>query len=457
MSKLQTYFFRAIVAITMLLCGNSISAQTAQPTRVLFVLDASRSMLQTWERESKMNAARAVVNGIADSLNDMPNVQMAVRVYGHQSPQPLNDCEDSRLEIGFRSKNAAAIKSRLEIIRPQGVTPIAYSMEQTLTDFGDDAKNYRNILILVSDGFESCGLNPCEVVQRLKNMGVVTKSYVIGLGIDATQYSEFSCMGEFMNIENEKGTELVVNSTIAKLFNSVFIRVDLLDENSKPEETDMLMTFYDADTKLPKFNYYHTINPKGNPDTLTLDPALTYNMQVHTTPEIIKKDVTLIEGKFNIITQPAPQGFLKVEVRGEAYKGKINCIIKQDRNIVIAQVSDVAQKLLTGLYDIEVLTIPLINVDNVLVEQDKTTTIEIAAPGYVSFNKNEPIAGGIYEFRDNKLVEIYELGEANLKETLAIQPGKYKVIYRYISKKDMDATKEIDFEVISGASLMVRL
>jgi len=457
LNKLQTYLCRTLLVIFILLVGNKLTAQTAQATRVLFVLDASRSMLQTWERESKMSAARAVVNGIADSLNNMANVQMAVRVYGHQSPQPLNDCEDSKLEIAFRNKNAAAIKTRIENIRPQGVTPIAYSIEQTLTDFGDDAKNYRNILILVSDGFESCGLNPCEVVQRLKNMGVVTKSYVIGLGIDATQYSEFSCMGEFINIENEKGTELVVNSTIAKLFNSVFIRVDLLDENSKPEETDMLMTFYDADTKMPKFNYYHTINPKGNPDTLTLDPSLTYDMQVHTTPEIIKKDVSLNAGKFNIITQPSPQGFLTVEVRGEAFKGKINCIIKKDKNIVTAQVSDVSQKLLIGLYNIEVLTIPVITVDNVLVEQDKTTTIEIAAPGYVSFNKNEPIAGGIYEYRDNKVVEIYELGEVNLKETLAIQPGKYKVIYRYISKKDMDATKEIDFEVISGTSLMVRL
>lgn len=457
MIQLSTYCKQLFLLLIIVSCSTLNYAQTAQPTRILFVVDASRSMLQTWERESKMNAARAVVNGIADSLNGMANVQMAVRVYGHQSPQPLNDCEDSKLEVPFRTKNAVSIKTKLDNIRPQGVTPIAYSMEQTLTDFGPDAKNYRNILILVSDGFESCGLNPCEVVQRLKNLGVVTKSYVIGIGIDATQYSEFSCMGEFMNIDNEKKTEYVVNSTIAKLFNSVFIRVDLLDENNKPEETDVLMTFYDAKTNIPKFNYYHTINPKGNPDTLTLDPALTYNLQVHTTPEIIKHDVTLTAGKFNIITQPSPQGYLTVSIRGEAFKGKINCIIKKDKEIVIHQSTDNAQKLLTGMYNVEILTIPIITVDNVKVEQDKTTTLEIAAPGYVSFNKNEPIAGGIYEYRDNKLVEIYELGETNLKETLAIQPGKYMVIYRYLSKKDMDATKEVDFEVITGSSLMVRL
>lgn len=239
-------------------------AQTTQVTRILFVVDASRSMTQTWERSAKMVAARAVVNGIADSLNDDPNILMAMRVYGHQSPQPLNDCEDSKLEIGFRTKNALSIKNRLADIRPNGVTPIAYSMEQSLDDFGPDAKNYRNILILVSDGFESCGKNPCEVVQRMRNMGVITKSYVIGIGIDATEFTQFSCMGEFMNIESEQKTEQVVDATIAKIFNSVYVQVNLMDTYNRPEETDVLMTFYDANSEVQKFNYYHTINPKGN-------------------------------------------------------------------------------------------------------------------------------------------------------------------------------------------------
>ena len=188
MSKQHTYRNLFLLLVICIGAHVNLFAQTTQVTRILFVVDASRSMSQTWDRSAKMVAARTVVNGIADSLNDNPNIQMAMRVYGHQSPQPLNDCEDSKLEIGFRTKNGLSIKNRLDDIRPNGVTPIAYSMEQTLADFGPDAKNYRNILILVSDGFESCGKNPCEVVQRLRNMGVITKSYVIGIGIDATEF-----------------------------------------------------------------------------------------------------------------------------------------------------------------------------------------------------------------------------------------------------------------------------
>ena len=404
-----------------------------------------------------MYAAHAVVNGIADSLNDMPNVQLAMRVYGHQSAQPINDCEDSKLEIGFKSQNANAIKNRLDDIRPKGVTPIAYSIEQTLYDFGQDAKNYRNILILVSDGYESCGLNPCEVVMRLKNQGIITKSYVIGMGLDATEFSAFSCMGEFVNIETESKTESAIDNIIAKMFNSVFTRVDLLDVNKEAKETDMLMTFYDSESNTPKFNYYHTINPKGEPDTITLDPSLIYDVQIHTTPPVWKKNVGLDAGQLNVITEPSPQGYLKVLVRGESFKGKINCIIKQDKNIITNQTSNNSQKLIIGEYDLEILTLPLIKISGVQVEQDKTTTIEISAPGYVSFLKNEQIAGGLYEYKENMLVEIFELNDINLKETLALQPGKYKVIYRYLSRKDMAATKEVEFEVVTGTSLNVRL
>ncbi|MEZ5014444.1 MAG: VWA domain-containing protein [Chitinophagales bacterium] len=451
-----------IYIILFLLTGAmsaQLSAQTPEkkPVRILFVVDASRSMLQHWDRNSKLFAAKAVVNGIVDSIEHIADVQVAMRIYGHQSAQPLNDCYDSKLEIPFAPYNAAAIRKKLDEIRPQGVTPIAYSMEQAIGDFGNDYKSYRNILVLVSDGFESCGLNPCEVILRMRNMGIITKSYVIGIGIDATEYSEFSCMGETMNIQDEESVQPVIDEAIARIFNSVFTRVNLLDVNKDPTETDVLMTFYDHTTGKEAFNYYHTINPRGLPDTLTLDPNLQYDMQVHTVPEVWKKDIHLDEGKLNIISEPAAQGFLRITVRGETFKGMINCIVLHNKEIVATPISNNAQKLLVGDYDIEILTLPVIRISGIKVEQNKTTTVEVSAPGYVSFNKNEPLTGAIYEYKNNQLVEIFELNDSNLKETLAIQPGKYKVIYRYNGHRDMDETHEVDFEVVTGVSQSIRL
>lgn len=443
--------------LLMMTFASAMAWGQGQTTRVLIIMDASRSMGENLDRTSKMQAARDVVNYIADSLNDMPNIQVGLRVYGHQSPQPANDCEDSKLEIGFKTKNAAGIKARTQAIRPQGVTPIAYSIEESIADFGPDAKNYRNILILVSDGFESCGKNPCEVVQRMRKQGILTKSYVIGIGIDALEFSDFACMGEFTNVEDEERVEPAADEIIGKLFNSVFVRVDLLDEENKPEETDVVMTFYDQATDIAKFNYYHTINPKGKPDTISLDPGVKYDMQVHTLPETWKKDISLQQGQVNYIVEPSPQGYLRVMVRGATFKGKINCLIYSDQKLIADQTTGYSQKMLTGMYHVDILTVPVIRIENAIVEQDKTTTLEIAAPGYITFVKTEAIFGGIYEYRNNELVEIFELSETNLKETVAIQPGKYQVIYRYASDKDMNATEIMEFDVVSGSAMQLRL
>ena len=57
-------------------------------TRILFVFDASGSMAGMWESDVKINIARKVLISMIDSLQYHENVQMALRVYGHQSPVP---------------------------------------------------------------------------------------------------------------------------------------------------------------------------------------------------------------------------------------------------------------------------------------------------------------------------------------------------------------------------------
>ena len=78
MSKQHTYRNLFLLLVICIGAHVNLFAQTTQVTRILFVVDASRSMSQTWDRSAKMVAARTVVNGIADSLNDNPNIQMAM-------------------------------------------------------------------------------------------------------------------------------------------------------------------------------------------------------------------------------------------------------------------------------------------------------------------------------------------------------------------------------------------
>src|SRR5512145_32874 len=93
-------------------------------TRILFIFDASQSMAGTWQKETKISIARKVLIHIIDSLQQLPNVKMALRIYGHQSPVPPQNCNDTKLEVPFATGNASLIRQKLRFVVPKGTTPI---------------------------------------------------------------------------------------------------------------------------------------------------------------------------------------------------------------------------------------------------------------------------------------------------------------------------------------------
>ena len=106
---------------------------------------------------------------------------MALRVYGHQKQYPPQICDDTRLEVPFSKDNTARIKHVIKSIIPKGTTPIAYALLQSVNDF-PACDNCRNVVILITDGLEECGGDPCSVSFELQKKGIVLKPFIIGIG-----------------------------------------------------------------------------------------------------------------------------------------------------------------------------------------------------------------------------------------------------------------------------------
>src|SRR5512135_2477977 len=53
-------------------------------TRILFVFDASQSMYGRWQSDLKINIARNILLKVLDSLKSMPDLELGLRLYGHQ-------------------------------------------------------------------------------------------------------------------------------------------------------------------------------------------------------------------------------------------------------------------------------------------------------------------------------------------------------------------------------------
>lgn len=430
-------------------------------TRILFVFDGSQSMFGQWQSGMKIDIAKKLLGELLDSLQTVPNIELALRCYGHQSQyisSAMRDCKDTKLEVPFYKNNIPAIKNKINSITPKGTTPIAYSLEQTGNDF-PKCDDCRNIIILITDGIEECDGDPCAVSAALQKNGIVLKPFVIGVGLDSDIMKQFDCVGNYYDASNEKTFKTVLNVVISQALNNTTAQVNLLDIYNKPTETNVNMTFYDMFSGRMKYNFIHTINNRGNPDTLVIDPLPTYRIVVHTIPEVEKDSVKLTPGKHTIIAIDAPQGDLELKTGGASEYKTLQCIVRKQGEMKTLNIQEFNQKekYIIGKYDLEILCLPRMYVNNVDISQSKTTTVSIPQPGRANILKNTAGYGGVYLEENNKLTLVYNLKIENIQENLVLQPGKYRAVFRPKNSKESEYTIEKSFTIISGSSEVIKL
>ncbi len=455
---------RNITLLLLFLNGYNLFSQSVntKTTRILFVLDASFSMKNVWEQSDRWSIAKKTLTEVLDSLKDRNDLEFAFRVYGHQSDQKERNCKDSRLEVSFSRNSEERIKKKLQYLKPIGITPIAYSIEQAARDFTIHP-NARNIVILITDGLESCDGDPCAISREMQKRQVFLKPFVVAMGVNPTFFKELECIGTAKNAKNEANFKEVFWEVINKTINGCSAEVDLLDVEGKPIETDLNMSFYDSITGNLLYNYYHTMNARGKPDTIYLESLNTYNLIVHTIPPVKSKGIHLRSNEHNIISVSCPQGELEVKLQAlsikNTYRNKIRYIIRKsgDKKIVNVEHLDVTTKYLVGEYDMEILTLPRTKIKGIQVSQDKKTSLQIPNPGMASITSVYPGVGGVFEIRNGRMNKIYSFGGGVLRDVLAMQPGSYKAIFRPNKATQSELTIEKTFIIESDKSIIVKL
>lgn len=444
---------------TAALTPSGVQAQAGpdNPTRILFLFDASQSMYARWESNSKFEVARNLLSQMVDSLDQMKNLELALRVYGHTKRYPPQDCDDTRLEVAFGKNNANAIRKKLQDIKPSGTTPIARSLEECGNDFPKEKA--RNIIILITDGIEECNGDPCAVSAMLQRKGIVLKPFVIGLGLSKDFIKSFDCIGNYFDATDEVQFRKAFDIVITQALNNTTFQVNLLDIKGQPSETNTGLTLYDQRTGEIRYNFIHTMNSRGVPDTLAVDPLGKYRMTVHTIPEVNKDSIELIAGKHNVVAVDAPQGDLLLKVEGANEYKKLKAIVRKHGETSTLNVQDFEEttRYIVGEYDLEILTLPRTYIDNVNIAQSKTTTVQIPTPGYVTFLCNAPGIGEILVEEKNKLRKIHRLGISSVKESIVLQPGLYRIVFRPKNSQSSVYTIEKQFRVASGGSTSVNI
>ena len=446
------------MALLLLIGSFNVFAQKKKEpvNRILFIFDASQSMLGRWQSGRKIDIAKNLLSNMVDSLKNIENLEIGLRIYGHQNGYPPQDCDDTKLEINFSPSNIAAdrIKAKLNKIRARGTTPIARSLEEGAKDFlSVDA---RNIVILITDGKEECGMDPCAVSRLYQRKGIILKPFVIGVGLDDSWKETFDCVGRYFDASKESEFTNILNLVISHVIDNTTAQVNLLDENGEPNETNVNITFYNDFTGVAKYNYIHTMNAYGNPDTMFIDPILSYNVVAHTIPPVFLDNIILIPGKHTTIPLETPQGSLKISMNT---KQDYSCIIRESgkTNTLHVQRTNTYEKYLVGNYDIEVLCLPRISFTNVEIKQNHESFLPIPPPGIVNIILPSRGYGGLYVKRGDQLEQIYTFKGKELQHKLTLLPGNYKVIFRAKSAKQYIYTNEKSFKLKSGESELIKI
>ncbi len=183
----------------ILLMMFSISMLKAEPDTMI-VFDASGSMWGQIEGKNKIEIARDAMAEIAQGFDH--NQPVGLMAYGHRRK---GDCTDIETLVYAAAGTAKQITNQVNQLQPKGKTPLSQAVKLAAEQL-KFTENQAEV-VLITDGVETCDLDPCAVAAELESLGVDFKAHVIGFGLNADQGKQVSCMaditgGQYVAAEN---------------------------------------------------------------------------------------------------------------------------------------------------------------------------------------------------------------------------------------------------------------
>jgi len=124
-------------------------------------------------------------------------------------------------------------------------------------------------------------------------------------------------------------------------------------------------------------------------------------------------------------------------------------------NTINVQNVNSIEKYILGTYDIEVLTLPRVNIYDIDVSQSRTTTVRIPDPGMVTLMLETSGFGSIFVEKENQLEWVTNLTNDDIKQTFSLLPGNYQVVWRGKNIKRSLSTIHKTFKIVSGSSIPI--
>lgn len=208
---------------------SSAAARQADPfdastltVNVELILDVSGSMAEVipgTPNQTRMDAAKEALMAVINQIPERPGLNVGLRVYGQagsnlQADQAVS-CATTSLLVPLTGVDRGALIQEVAAMRPTGWTPLAKALEDASADFAP-GESITNAVIMVTDGEETCGGDPCAVAGALNAAGIALTTHVVGFALTEAQQDAVRCIAE------EGGGQLFTAADAASLSEAVF-------------------------------------------------------------------------------------------------------------------------------------------------------------------------------------------------------------------------------------------
>jgi hypothetical protein len=157
-----------------------VTAASALPagSAVEIILDASGSMLQKIGKDRRIDIARQTLTKLVTTTIPA-GTPFAFRVFGR-----MEDSCQSDLDVPLGPLDVQAVSAKLAALEAKNgaKTAIGASLEQVASDLR--SVQGERLVILLTDGEETCGGDPAAAIDKLKKSGMAVRVNIVGFAID---------------------------------------------------------------------------------------------------------------------------------------------------------------------------------------------------------------------------------------------------------------------------------
>lgn len=195
----QRSVMAAIAALAALVGAGAAQAQQSTPScrdDAMIVFDASGSMAGTDFNTPPTPRISRVKEALAKVLPDVaPARNIGLIDYG---PGPSNRCDNIDLLLQPAPHSAERIMGALDKLIPAGRTPLTAAVKEAAKVLKFPSRP--GVVVLLTDGEETCGGDPCAMAKALRAQGANLTVHVIGYRMrdtaTAAGYLQSRCLAD---------------------------------------------------------------------------------------------------------------------------------------------------------------------------------------------------------------------------------------------------------------------